>query len=62
MWQLMATAPCDGRKLLLGNVNAARIDIGTWNKWHDRWWDPEMGIFLNPTHWMPLSELPSAPQ
>lgn len=62
MWQLIATAPYDGRKLLLGNVNAARIDIGAWSEWHDRWWDPEMDIFLNPTHWMPLPELPSAPQ
>lgn len=54
-WQLIDTAPKDGTDVLLSdqhNIHIAYWDLG------NSWWSIDGYVFEEPTHWMPLPELP----
>lgn len=52
-WQPIATAPKDGRDVLVFDDGA--ITIASW--FMDLWWD-HGEMVPEPTHWMPLPEPP----
>lgn len=59
-WQPIASAPKDGREILIGWTDSSRIFIAIFEI--GRWRDAEDGeaFPFEPTHWMPLPEPPKA--
>lgn len=57
MWQPIETAPKDGSFILLATPKG-RIADGFWSPVYGEWSWPY--VMVEPTHWMPLPELPSA--
>lgn len=60
-WQSMDTAPKDGRHVLL-YCEYYGIGRCAWESWRKVWRsdDPNHGIgFPDPTHWMPLPDIPA---
>ena len=57
-WQPIATAPKDGRTLLLWSRNGGYV-IGQWfETGRDGWWVAH-AMQITPTHWMPLPAAPT---
>ena len=57
MWQPIETAPKDGSFILLATPKG-RIADGFWSPVYGVWSWPY--VMVEPTHWMPLPELPGA--
>ena len=57
MWQPIETAPKDGSFILLATPKG-RIADGFWSPVYGVWSWPY--VMVEPTHWMPLHELPGA--
>ena len=57
MWQPIETAPKDGSFILLATPKG-RIADGFWSPVYGVWSWPY--VVVEPTHWMPLPELPGA--
>lgn len=57
MWQPIETAPKDGSFILLATPKG-RIADGFWSLVYGVWSWPY--VMVEPTHWMPLPELPGA--
>jgi hypothetical protein len=63
-WRKIETAPKDGRVILLfENIDAGCINTGYWSGGNNGEWQSNGCIddyltFENPTHWLPLPELP----
>ena len=57
MWQPIETAPKDGSFILLATPKG-RIADGFWSLVYGVWSWPY--VMVEPTHWMPLLELPGA--
>lgn len=59
-WQYIETAPQDGTKILLfGCYSTPTIVIGEWaGKRPPRWIANGYSVPREPTHWMPLPEIP----
>ena len=67
MWQPIETAPKDGTKLLLvwREKSPRSLPFVIEGQWHvardgdEFWWSPSpMRWAVEPTHWMPLPDLP----
>ena len=63
-WKPIETAPTDGKQVILANIKAGWVSTG-YSRWQDSiprpLWDsldPDGIGRCNPTHWMPLPELP----
>ena len=60
-WQLIETAPKDGREMLLYGpfvpTGGTYTDIGRWSQYAGGFWDWDADD-SQPTHWMPLPEPP----
>lgn len=59
-WQLVETAPKDGKRVL--GVEGAEITIMRFRQINYRriqgWWNVFSGQLIYPTHWMPLPDPP----
>lgn len=69
-WQPIESAPKDGTRVLVCAISKNRISVylpqvaffGTYHpnaKGKQCWRAANMGIIINPTHWMPLPEQPT---
>lgn len=57
-WQPIATAPKDGKPILMGSRdhdNWPSVYVGSWN---DGWQEDAECRPVSPTWWMPIQELP----
>ncbi len=58
-WQPINTAPKDGTYVLVYGRHEG-VRIGKWETLFDDWEAPYEGGLLEPTHWMPLPDPPTA--
>lgn len=60
-WQPIATAPKDGRALLVGFLDAHGYWFTKVGWWEEKWsrWDFPFAAFADPTHWAPLPAPPA---
>lgn len=56
-WQTMETAPKDGTDILIVTENR-EIVLCYWNNAFNIWYCTDHRGYKNPSHWMPLPELP----
>ena len=59
MWQPIETAPKDGSFILLATPKGRMAD-GFWSPVYEVWVWSWPYVMVEPTHWMPLPELPGA--
>lgn len=62
-WQPIETATRDGGEVLVCSVDTGRFAVASWNgtEWRDMGdigWAGMYGDDNQPTHWMPLPDLP----
>jgi len=57
-WQLIATAPRDGRPVLLFHPDWDTLDVGMFNPDTARCQERTGDLLDTPTHWMPLPPPP----
>jgi len=57
-WRLIATAPQDGRPVLLFHPDWDTFEVGVYNAEVARWQERTGDLLDAPTHWMPLPPPP----
>lgn len=63
-WKTIDTAPTDGTKVLVCNINHYEPTTASYKTYHPNaqgkktWREGSMGTKINPTHWMPLMDSP----
>lgn len=67
IWQVIDTAPTDGTAILMWpyryySIWQGRGDmevvLGYFDEHREEWFNPETGVWFEPSHWMPLPNPP----